>query len=421
MPASATLPDSTTRPTPSPDDALLSWRAASAVWLLPTVADVAGMYVRARASGAPTPFWRTVAHVVPVWGVWVPLTAAVFWLARRAPLWRAPPGTSDTGATRAVRVRSRVLSWRGVATHAGASLVAALVHAVTIAAAAGGAEMSRLAWAPRLTMTVEDWLPTSLLLYCMTLGGAIALDRVRDAREQERRAAVLEGQLAEAELAVLRAQLEPHFLFNALNTAVSLVRAGEPAAGVDVLTRLADVLRHLLDRVAQETRLADELQLLDSYLGIARARFGARLTVTLNVPPALGDAVVPGLALQPLVENALRHGVGRREGAGHVWVDAWVAARDAHVLYLRVRDDGPGLGAGTALQPDSRIVASATDDPRPAGTGVGLRNLRDRLQRLYGPTGAGLTLHDRDGGGAEATVWLPLRQSGIDGALAGRG
>jgi LytS/YehU family sensor histidine kinase len=219
----------------------------------------------------------------------------------------------------------------------------------------------------------------------------------------------LEGRLDQAELAVLRAQLEPHFLFNALNTAVSLVRAGEPAAGVDVLTRLADVLRHLLDRVAQETSLADELRLLDSYLGIARARFGSRLTVSFGVPPALSDAVIPGLALQQLVENAMRHGVGRREDGGHVLVDGWPEPRagsgSPDVLFLRVRDDGPGFSEGSPASVDALAGA-----PPSATGGVGLRNLRDRLERLYGTRVAGLSLHNRAEGGAEATLWLPLRQ-----------
>jgi two-component system, LytTR family, sensor kinase len=389
-----------------PDDTWLSWRVASLAWLLPALADVTGMYFGTRMSGAPVPFWRTVVRVGPVWGVWVPLTGAIFWLADRAPIWRA---LDDDEPGMPHGIRACVLSWAGVATHIAASLVVALLHAVVIAAMVYASADARQSPAQLLVMTIEDWLPVSLLLYWMTLGAAIALARVREAREQERRAVALEGRLAQAELAVLRAQLEPHFLFNALNTAVSLVRAGEPTAGVDVLTRLADVLRHLLDRVAQETSLADELRLLDSYLGIARARFGARLAVSVDIPEELGDAVVPGLALQPLVENALRHGVGRREDGGHVWVDGWTPPRDAvdspAVLYLRVRDDGPGFGESAATDDASG------DDAAPAAGGVGLRNLRDRLERLYGPHAAGLSLRDRAGGGAEVTLWLPLRHA----------
>jgi two-component system, LytTR family, sensor kinase len=391
-----------------PGDAQLSWRAVSLVWLLPAIADVTGMYFGARVSGVPTPFWPTVARAAPIWGVWVPLTAAIFWLADRVPIWRALDDDRDPSAP--FGIRACVLSWAGVATHMLASLGAALLHAAVIAAVTYASASTRTSPGAQFVMAVEDWLPISLLLYWMTLGAAIALARVREAREQERRAVALEGRLAQAELAVLRAQLEPHFLFNALNTAVSLVRAGDPAAGVDVLTRLADVLRHLLDRVAQETSLADELRLLDSYLGIARARFGARLAVSLDIPQSLADTVVPGLALQSLVENALRHGVGKRERGGHVWVDGWTERRSASespdVLYLRVRDDGPGFGDASP-----RIDSVIGDGVRPATGGVGLRNLRDRLERLYGSRVAGLSLGDREGGGAEATIWLPLRRA----------
>jgi LytS/YehU family sensor histidine kinase len=345
----------------------------------------------------------------------VPLTGVIFWLADRAPIWRA---LDDDEPGMPHGIRACVLSWAGVATHIAASLVVALLHAVVIAAMVYASADAPQPSGQILVMTIEDWLPVSLLLYWMTLGAAIALARVREAREQERRAVALEGRLAQAELAVLRAQLEPHFLFNALNTAVSLVRAGEPTAGIDVLTRLADVLRHLLDRVAQETSLADELRLLDSYLGIARARFGARLAVSVDIPEELGDAVVPGLALQPLVENALRHGVGRREDGGHVWVDGWTA-RDAFdspaVLYLRVRDDGPGFG-GESPATDG----ASGDGAAPAAGGVGLRNLRDRLERLYGPHAAGLSVRDRAGGGAEVTLWLPLRRAHLDAAHPAR-
>jgi hypothetical protein len=397
-----------------PDDAWLSWRVASLVWLLPALADVMGMYLGTRMSGAPASLWRTVAHVAPVWGVWCrsPARSSGSPTARRS-------GARWTTTSRACRTGFGPASCRGPVWRRTSrpALVVALLHAVVIAAMMYVSAATHRPPGQLLVMTIEDWLPISLLLYWMTLGAAIALARVREAREQERHAVALEGRLAQAELAVLRAQLEPHFLFNALNTAVSLVRAGDPAAGVDVLTRLADVLRHLLDRVAQETSLADELRLLDSYLGIARARFGARLVVSVDIPQELGEAVVPGLALQSLVENALRHGVGRREGGGHVWVDGWTEPRDASessaVLYLRVRDDGPGFGGESAA-----MDGATGDGTRAAAGGVGLRNLRDRLERLYGSHAAGLTLRDRTGGGAEATLWLPLRHVHHPGAAA---
>ena len=197
---------------------------------------------------------------------------------------------------------------------------------------------------------------------------------------------------------MLRAQLHPHFLFNALNTAVSLVRARQPEAGVRVLTHLSELLRQLVNGVEQEVTLGEELRLLDSYLEIERARFGTRLVIAVDVPPELLDAYVPGLVLQPLVENALRHGVGKRDAQGHVWIDA--RARGATQLELRVRDDGAGL---------ARDVLDARGDTR---TGVGIANTRARLSRLYGAAGT-LELRDHQGGGAESMVTLPLRRSPV--------
>ena len=243
-------------------------------------------------------------------------------------------------------------------------------------------------------MTLGDWLPISMLLYTMTLIAGYALEGAQRERAQALRTTELEGQLARSELAVLRAQLHPHFLFNALNTAVSLVRANQPEAGVHVLTHLADLLRQLVHGVQQEVTLGEELRMLDSYLEIERARFGKRLTIVVNVPAPLQDAYVPGLVLQPLVENALRHGVGTRDAPGRVCIDAR-ARGDA--LELRVRDDGPGFA----------LNAPAREPP-----GVGIANTRARLSRLYGDAGT-LSLHNGSNGGAEVIVSLPMRSTPV--------
>ena len=359
-------------PPPAPS---VPWRALLAVWLLPAVADVADGYFGRRLAGTPTPAWRVAAAIFPGWYVWVLLSAAVIRLDRRLPLGRP--------------VRARV-----VALHVVCAVLAALLHALVFATGVWAFDPRRhRPWPAQFAMTLEDWLPISLLLYGMTLGGAYALRRLRASRAQERRAVELEARLAQAELAVLRAQLDPHFLFNALNTAVSLVRAGDGAGGVDVLTRLGELLRHLLHGADQRTTLADELLLLDAYLGIERARFGARLTVELDVGHAPADALVPSLALQTLVENAMRHGVARRDGPGRVGV---VARVEGDALVLRVRDDGPGPAAS------SPSAAS--------GGGLGLRNVRDRLVRLYGDR-ASLALGAPPGGGAEAVLRIPLERT----------
>jgi two-component system LytT family sensor kinase len=192
-------------------------------------------------------------------------------------------------------------------------------------------------------------------------------------------------------LSALRAQLHPHFLFNALNAAVALVRASEIAAGVEVLSNLADVLRHLLrNGDMPESPLGDEVLFLERYLEIERARFRDRLAVAVHVPQELRGAVVPSLVLQPLVENALRHGLGGVVvGVGRVTVTA--SAAD-NVLHLTVADNGVGL------PPDWTLDGLS---------GVGLRNTRARLAHLYGSR-ARLSLTRGHPGGTVANLTLPL-------------
>jgi two-component system, LytTR family, sensor kinase len=362
------------------DNSRIPWRIVTAVWMLPTIADVADTYIARRVSGHPGELWRMAAIIAPGWLVWIFFTPVIFWLGARIRL---------VGPTRA---------WRLVA-HFALSIIAGLVHAAVVAACMRLFDQHvPVGIAAHYAEVVSNWLPVSMLLYWLTLGAGYALEGARRERAQALRTTELEGQLARSELAVLRAQLQPHFLFNALNTAVSLVRAREPEAGVHVLTHLSELLRQLVTGVEQELPLREELRLLDSYLEIERARFGSRLTIIVDVPPALLDAYVPGLVLQPLVENALRHGVGKRDAQGHVWINA--RARGATQLELRVRDDGPGL---------ARDVLDARGDIR---TGVGIGNTRARLSRLYGTAGT-LELRDREGGGAETIVMLPLRNSPV--------
>jgi signal transduction histidine kinase len=350
----------------------IPWRIVSAIWLLPAIADVADTYIARRVAGHPVPLWRITVLVAPGWLAWIAFTPVIFWFGARIPL------------TRPVRAGA-------VAAHFGLSILVGLAHAAVFAACVQLFDTRELlSNTVRYEMTVEDWIPISMLLYWMTLFAGYALEGARRERAQALRTTQLEGQLARSELAVLRAQLHPHFLFNALNTAVSLVRANQPEAGVHVLTHLSDLLRQLVTGVEQEVTLREELRMLDSYIEIERARFGSRLAIVVDVPQPLLDAYVPGLVLQPLVENALRHGVGMREASGRVWIDA----RSNHAtLELRVRDDGPGFA----------LTDSAGDR-----SGVGIGNTRARLSKLYGKAGV-LELHNGESGGAEVMASLPLR------------
>lgn len=232
-----------------------------------------------------------------------------------------------------------------------------------------------------------------------------ALAREAEARERDVRAArlraqtaALEAQLVQAQLGALRAQLQPHFLFNTLHAASALMaRDVDGARGV--LADLSDLLRAALDRDDEpEISLAEEVDVLRSYLRIVRARMGSRLSLTLDIAPEAERALVPPLVLQPLVENAVEHGVAPRAAGGAVVVRAW---RDGDALVLCVEDDGVGLPGG----------AGGDGAARPA-EGVGLGNTRQRLAGLYGDAGR-LALRPCDGGGLSAEVRLPFHTDAL--------
>jgi signal transduction histidine kinase len=356
------------------------WRLVFAAWSVPALADVADEVITKRMDGRAMSLWRAFALVAPGWYLWALLTPVIFWLGRRLPV-RRP-------------LRARV-----IIAQLGFSVAAGLCHALVLAARAVLLRPDRpvLSMSGEFWMALSDWLPISIVIYWAILGAGAAFDNFRRYREQELRASELATRLARSELAALRAQLHPHFLFNALNSGVSLVRANEPDRGVRVLTHLGDLLRHMLrDDATQEHTLGEELAFLRSYLEIELVRFGNRLSVRMDVPDELLDAIVPALTLQPLVENAIRHGIAPRDAAGRIEVSAHAAGA---VLTLRVADDGLGM------------PATPIDDTAP---GVGLSNTRARLARLYGDRGT-LRITNRTGGGVEATVCLPLIRASAAG------
>jgi len=201
-------------------------------------------------------------------------------------------------------------------------------------------------------------------------------------------AARLSAELADARLEALAAQLHPHFLFNTLQ-GISTLLHRDPDAADAMLQRLSELLRRTLRRDgAHEIPLRQEIELLELYVGVVQTRFADRLRVTIHVPPDLEDALVPHFLLQPLVENALQHGIARRAGAGHVEVRA---DRVGDALTLRVTDDGPGLHGG------------ARSFPR---EGIGLANTRRRLAQLYGAEQR-LDLDAGPDGGLSVTARIP--------------
>ena len=235
--------------------------------------------------------------------------------------------------------------------------------------------------------------------YWVFMGCRYAFDYHRRFREREVAAAQLETQLATAQLQALRMQLHPHFLFNALHSAAMLTMI-DPEGAHRVLVQLSALLRTTLDRSsAAEVPLSEEIDFVDQYLAIERVRFQDRLRVAIEADDDSLSAAVPNLILQPLVENAVRHGIARRSDSGELRIRA---VRNNGVLVLEVEDDGEGLPNAWTLSP-------------PHGTGVGLTNIRSRLERIYGDRGRLELLTPTDAAGKPkrgtlARVTIPYRQ-----------
>ena len=225
-------------------------------------------------------------------------------------------------------------------------------------------------------------------------------ERAQAVLRSDLRASQLETQVAQARLGALKAQLQPHFLFNTLNAIVVLVRQQKGQQAEETLARFSDLLRAVLaDMDAQEVTLQRELEYLRLYLSIEQLRFSDRLRVDIDVDPELLDAAVPHMALQPIVENAIRHGIGARASPGAIRIHGRrIRDESGDHLQVSVRDDGPGFGA-----------KCASSGPG-SGLGLGLANTRARLKQLYGD-GAELRAESPEGGGALVTLVLPFRET----------
>jgi two-component system LytT family sensor kinase len=229
--------------------------------------------------------------------------------------------------------------------------------------------------------------PFSVLMYFGMLGCVYAFSYFVQAQDREAYAARLTAQLAEARLSALRMQLNPHFLFNSLNALSVLVREQSITGALRMLELLSDVLHQVLStEQRQQVLLADELRFLEQYLAIEQVRFSDRLRVNWNIEERARLAYVPSLLLQPLVENAIRHGIARKADAGRIDISAHVLGDR---LELSVRDDGVGLKTTYA-------------------EGVGLSNTRERLRTLYADAGS-LMMTPTQEGGTEAILQIPFR------------
>ena len=246
-------------------------------------------------------------------------------------------------------------------------------------------------WHSRLQPTfVDTWVVsltyqilTFVIVYALIVMLTLFVDTLaRMARQNE--------QLSKAQLAALRRQMEPHFMYNTLNSIAGLVRDRSNDAAVRMIVGLSEFMRRASeDSHRLQVSLAEEVEYLQRYLDIQKMRFGDRLQASVDIPAELLDAQVPDLLLQPLVENAIKHGIDSRAAGGAVRVSG---SRDGGSLLLRVYNDGPGTPM----------------DWQAMRTGVGLGNLRTRLNILHGDE-SGLELKQAEGGGVEVLVTLPFR------------
>lgn len=241
----------------------------------------------------------------------------------------------------------------------------------------------------RYIETTARWLPFAFLMYVVIVAAVLVVDYHRRYRQRELDSAVLEGELARARLRALEMQLHPHFLYNTLNTIATHARERNAGSAADMIVELADLLRTALERTdEQEVPLESELDFIQRYLQLERARFGSRLQVSVEVTAEARAARVPAMVLQPLVENAMRHAVAQRSKGGRIEISG---RRVGDRLELCVSDDGPGFDSA---------------DSERASVGVGLTNTRKRLDVLYGEAGR-LSLGRSATGGAAVSVTLP--------------
>ena len=352
--------------------------AIVALWAVLGLIWVAPIYLEVRLEQHGHAAWRVFSWGVLTWLVWAPLTPAIVWLARRFSL------VGD--------------AWkRNLIVHLLAFLSMSVLHTAAASAITlwlqpfdNMGTSPKTFWAffvPRILGSFGS----DLLVYGAVIGVFYALDYYRKYREREVVATRLEAQLTQAQLDSLRMQLHPHFLFNTLNGIVGLVRDNKNNAAVSMLVGLSDLLRHTLDHsTRQEVELREEINFIKLYLSIQEMRFSDRLRIELDIDPRTTKALVPNLILQPLTENALRHGIGRTENSGLVGISS--AVENGH-LRLTVYDEGAGLPE------DWQLKGSA---------GIGLANTAARLQQLYNNDHE-FDIHNRDSGGVEVVIVMPFR------------
>jgi two-component system LytT family sensor kinase len=345
----------------------IQWLLGFVFWTLIGLSFAFQFYISSAKAGLEVTGRQAISYALGDWYVFAVLSIPVIWLARRFDF--------ESGNRR-----------RSFAVHLPASLAFSLAYMVLRAGV--GRWQSDASFAEAFQpLLVKTW-HFNLLIYWVIVAVSFAFNYYRKYRERELRAVELEKQLAQAKLQALQMQLNPHFLFNTLHSISSLMHQDTEAAD-RMIVRLSDLLRAALESSnTQEVTLREELEILQRYLEIEQIRFGNRLTVKLEIAPDTLDAQVPNLMLQPLVENAIRHGIEPHIKPGRIELRA---QRAAGAITLEVCDNGGGL------QKDE-----------PAEEGVGLSNTRARLRTLYGENHS-FDLCDAPGGGMLVRLTIPFR------------
>ncbi|HKS27923.1 MAG TPA: histidine kinase [Pyrinomonadaceae bacterium] len=356
----------------------LKWVALSGFWTFIAFLYGNQTYFFMRAEGMHHSWWRIILWQLLVWNTWTALTPLILWAGRRFPIERA--------------------RWkRGVLMHLPIFAVVSSLNITTFTAlyiSMRPFDVYQNVTTPFSHQYFEKMMarfPLDFLIYSAILGIGYALDYYDKYRERETRAAQLEAQLAQAQLETLKMQLQPHFLFNTLHAISTLVRDEKTRAAVSMIAGLSGLLRHSLENIGrQEVSLREELEFLELYLDIQQMRFSDRLKVEMEIEPATLDAAVPNLILQPLVENAIRHGISPRVAGGQIQLST---RNENGILEIKVTDDGQGLKREWRVE-DSR--------------GIGLANTKARLEQLYGAEHR-FSIRNREGGGVEAMLAFPFR------------
>ena len=352
----------------------MPWAAAAGFWVFVSLVYAGQIWWLSQLPGERINLRAAITWQTTYFLLWIPLTLAV---------WRLTSGWLPESSGGWTRMLLR---------HVPVFCAIAAAHFISVAAVSALLGVARDRFWPSVVMQISGRLHLELLIYTAAAGTGAALVLHRRYRDRELATIRLEAELSAARLDALRGQLQPHFLFNSLHSIASLARAGDTAGVVRLIAGFSELLRHLLEQGERHLPLGDELRLVERYLDIQRVRFADRLQVSIEMDAEVAYARVPLLVVQPLVENAIRHGLASRVEAGLVTIRA---AREGDATRIDVEDTGGGL-------PDGWSLATAG--------GTGLRNLASRLAAEFGDA-ASLELSPRPGGGVRATVRVPFEAS----------